>query len=31
VRNGPGPIPGLRWCKRAQNLAGIALAARHPR
>lgn len=27
------PFPGLRlrWIKRAQNLAGIALAARHPR
>lgn len=26
-------VPGLRirWIKRAQNLAGIALAARHPR
>jgi len=28
---GEGPPPHLRWCKRAQNLAGIALAARHPR
>ena len=25
------PRPGLRWIRRAQNLAGIALAARHPR
>lgn len=26
-----GPRPRLRWIKRAQNLAGIALSARHPR
>jgi ribonuclease HI len=26
-----GRIGRLRWIKRAQNLAGIALAARHPR
>lgn len=25
------PLPRIRWIKRAQNLAGIALAARHPR
>ena len=25
------PIARLRWIKREQNLAGIALAARHPR
>ncbi len=27
----PGPLPRLRWIKREQNLAGIALASRHPR
>jgi ribonuclease HI len=26
-----GPPARIRWVKRAQNLAGIALAARHPR
>ncbi|MDE1918682.1 MAG: reverse transcriptase-like protein [Sphingomonadales bacterium] len=26
-----GPRLTLRWIRRAQNLAGIALAARHPR
>lgn len=26
-----GPPARIRWIKRAQNLAGIALAARHPR
>jgi ribonuclease HI len=26
-----GRVGRLRWIKRAQNLAGIALAARHPR
>ncbi len=26
-----GPPPRVRWIKREQNLAGIALAARHPR
>ena len=26
-----GPPPRLRWIARTQNLAGIALAARHPR
>ena len=26
-----GPPPRIRWIKREQNLAGIALAARHPR
>jgi len=26
-----GPPVRIRWIKRAQNLAGIALAARHPR
>lgn len=26
-----GPIPRIRWIKREQNLAGIALAGRHPR
>lgn len=25
------PLAGIRWIKREQNLAGIALAARHPR
>ncbi|RYE39950.1 MAG: reverse transcriptase-like protein [Hyphomicrobiales bacterium] len=25
------PPPRIRWIKREQNLAGIALAARHPR
>lgn len=25
------PKPRIRWIKRAQNLAGVALAARHPR
>lgn len=25
------PLPRIRWIKREQNLAGIALAARHPR
>jgi ribonuclease HI len=25
------PVARIRWIKRAQNLAGIALAARHPR
>ena len=25
------PLARIRWIKRAQNLAGIALAARHPR
>lgn len=24
-------VPRIRWIKRSQNLAGIALAARHPR
>jgi ribonuclease HI len=28
---GKSPPPKIRWIKRAQNLAGIALAARHPR
>jgi ribonuclease HI len=28
---GNGPPARIRWVKRAQNLAGIALAARHPR
>ena len=26
-----GPPPRIRWIKREQNIAGIALAARHPR
>jgi ribonuclease HI len=26
-----GPPARIRWIKRGQNLAGIALAARHPR
>ena len=26
-----GPPARIRWIKRTQNLAGIALAARHPR
>ena len=28
---GKGPPVKIRWIKREQNLAGIALAARHPR
>jgi ribonuclease HI len=28
---GKGPPAKIRWLKREQNLAGIALAARHPR
>lgn len=28
---GQAPPPRVRWIKRGQNLAGIALAARHPR
>ena len=28
---GPAPALRIRWIKREQNLAGIALAARHPR
>jgi ribonuclease HI len=28
---GEAPPARIRWIKRAQNLAGIALAARHPR
>ncbi len=28
---GKGPPARIRWIRRAQNLAGIALAARHPR